>query len=47
MKTGERFSFIVEQKIAERMDRVVMINDGRVKTKEAGTEGVVYEVERT
>jgi len=47
MKTGQRFSFIIEQKIADRMDRVVVINDGRVITKEAGSEGVVFEVERT
>jgi len=47
MKTGQRFSFIIDQAIAGRMDRVVMINDGRVIKKEAGSEGIVYEVERT
>ena len=47
MTTGERFSFIVDQNIAGRMDRVVLINDGRVISKVSGGEGVAYEVERT
>jgi len=47
METGQRFSFIIDQDIADRIERVIMINDGRVRTKEAGSEGVVYEVERT
>ena len=47
MAAGQRFLFIVDQKIAGRMDRVIMINDGRVIKKEVGAEGTVYEVERT
>lgn len=47
MKAGHGFSFIVDQKIAGRMERVVMINDGRVLTKKNSPEGIVYAVERT
>jgi len=47
MKPGHGFSFIVDEKISGRMERVVMINDGRLITKKISPEGIVYEVERT
>ncbi|WP_446010329.1 hypothetical protein [Candidatus Electrothrix sp.] len=47
MHTGEQFSFVVEKKIAERMDRVIAFNDGRaVAVKEQGKD-LIYTVERT
>jgi hypothetical protein len=47
MTAGARFSFLAEKKIAERMERVITINDGRtVSVKEQG-EDLMYTVERT
>ncbi len=47
MKPGARFSFIVDPDVAGRMDRVVLMCDGRVIGKESDAEGVVFEVEKT
>lgn len=47
MAIGERLSFLVDKDVAGRMDRVVLINDGRVIGKTAGPDGVVFVVERT
>ena len=47
MASGDRFSFIVDTDIAGRMDRVIMLNDGRILAKEHGEEGTTYTVVRT
>jgi len=47
MKAGQRFSFTVSMDIAGRMDRVVMINDGRIVSKQQDNGDMVYTVERT
>ena len=48
MAAGKQFSFVVSAKTAERMDRVVMINDGKVVTKQRHDKGdVVYTVEKS
>jgi len=47
MRPGERFAFVVDADVAGRMDRVVLINDGAIVRKQAGDDGVLYEVERT
>jgi len=47
MGTGQRFSFIVSMDIAQRIERVIMINDGRVVDKKKQDEDVIYTVERT
>ncbi len=47
MENGQRFSFIMSMDIAERMERVIMINDGRVVGKKRQDEDVIYTVERT
>ena len=47
MAFGEQFSFLVEKKIAERINRVIAINDGRAVTIEEQGEDLVYTVERT
>jgi hypothetical protein len=47
MASGEQFSFLVEKKIAERMNRVITINDGRAVSAEEQGEDLVYTVERT
>ena len=47
MKTGQGYSFIVSMDMAERMDRVVMINDGRIVSKQPSGGDMVYTVERT
>jgi len=47
MASGEQFSFLVEKKIAERMNRVIAVNDGRVVSAEEQGEDLVYKVERT
>ena len=47
MASGEQFSFFIEKKIAERMNRVIAINDGRVVTVEEQGEDLIYTVERT
>ncbi len=47
MDSGQQFSFIVEKKIAQRIDRVIAINDGRaVSVTEQGVD-LIYIVERT
>jgi len=46
MSSGQQFSFVVEKKIAERMDRVIAINDGRAVNVEEQAEDLVYTVER-
>ena len=47
MKTGQDYSFIVSMDTAHRMDRVVMINDGRIVRKQQSGGDMVYTVERT
>ena len=47
MRSGQRFSFLVEKKIAQRIDRVVAINDGRAVSVQKQGEVLVYTVERT
>ncbi len=47
MASGEEFSFIVDNDIAGRMDRVIMINDGRIVAKKRGDKGTLYTVVRT
>ena len=47
MHPGEAFRFILDEDTAGRMDRVVMINDGRVEKKEKGADGVTYLVSKT
>jgi hypothetical protein len=47
MDTGQLFNFIVSMDIEERMERVIMINDGRVVSKTRQDEDVIYTVERT
>ncbi|MGB5684996.1 MAG: hypothetical protein WBM35_04235 [Candidatus Electrothrix sp.] len=47
MASGEQFSFLVEKKIAQRIDRVIAVNDGRVVSAEEQGEDLVYTVERT
>ncbi len=47
MKSGQEYNFIVSMDIADRMDRVVMINDGRIVTKQQSGGDMVYTVERT
>ncbi len=47
MTRGEQFSFVVENAITGRMDRVVVRNDGRIVAKERGNGGTTYTVVRT
>ena len=47
MKKGQEYSFIISRDIADRMDRVVMINDGRIVDKQPSGGDVIYTVERT
>jgi hypothetical protein len=47
METGQRFSFIVDKTIAQRINRVIAINDGRAVTVTAQGEDLIYIVERT
>ena len=47
MKSGQGYSFIVSMDTADRMDRVVMINDGRIVSKQQRDGNMVYTVERT
>jgi hypothetical protein len=46
MKSGKGYSFIVSMKMADRMDRVVMMNDGRIVSKQQRGGDMVYTVER-
>jgi hypothetical protein len=47
MQPGQQFSFIVSPDTATRMDRVVLINDGRVVDKQQSNGDMLYTVERT
>ena len=47
MASGEQFSFLVEKKIAQRIDRVIAVNDGRAISVEEEGEDLIYTVERT
>ena len=47
MQMGEQFTFIIENKIAQRMDRVITINDGRAVRIEEQGQNLLYTVERT
>jgi len=46
MRTGQRFRFVVAPDITGRMDRVVLINDGRIVSRTSIPDGVIYEVEK-
>ena len=47
MRSGERFAFVVDPDIVGRMDRVVVINDGKIVSKTRKADLVQYEVEKT
>ncbi len=47
MQPGQRFSFLVSPDVAGRMDRVVMINDGRVVSKQEQAGDILFTVEKT
>jgi hypothetical protein len=47
MRPGERFSFLVAPDVAGRMDRVVLINDGRIVKKEQQDGDVLFTVEKS
>jgi hypothetical protein len=47
MRTGQQFSFIIASDIAGRMERVIVINDGRVVSKKQQLTDMVYTVEKT
>jgi hypothetical protein len=47
MGAGQQFSFIVEKKIAQRIDRVVAFNDGQAVSVAEQGEDLIYIVERT
>ncbi len=47
MSSGEQFSFLVEKKIAQRINRVIAVNDGRAVSVEEQGEDLIYTVERT
>lgn len=47
MLPGERFSFVCDQTMAGRMDRVVTMADGTVLRREKDDQGVHYTVART
>jgi len=47
MLSGQQFSFIIARDIAERMERVVMINDGRILNTTMQSGDMVYTVEKT
>jgi len=47
MNNGARFKFIVAGDIADRIERVIMINDGRVVSKKPSNGDLIYTVERT
>ncbi|MEA2116424.1 MAG: hypothetical protein U9P36_13725 [Thermodesulfobacteriota bacterium] len=47
MKSGQGYNFIVSMDVAARMDRVVMINDGRIVNKQQSGGDMVYTVVRT
>jgi hypothetical protein len=47
MRSGQRFYFIVDGGIVVRMDRIIMINHGRIIARESGPEGTEYEVEKS
>jgi len=47
MENGARFNFIVAGDIVDRIERVILINDGRVVRKEQADGDVIYTVERT
>ncbi len=46
MAPGQRFRLLVDASIAGRMDRVIVINDGRIVTKKTDLNGTMYEVEK-
>jgi len=47
METGQQFTFIVEEEIAQRMERVITINDGCAVSVTEQNGDVIYIVERT
>lgn len=47
MAPGEQFSFLIEKKIAQRIDRVIAVNDGRAISVEEEGEDLIYTAERT
>ena len=47
MAPGQRFRLLVDESVAGRMDRVIVINDGRIVAKKTNRNGTMYEVEKT
>lgn len=47
MTRGQRFRLWVDATVAGRMDRVIVINDGKIVAKKTDRDGTMYEVEKT
>jgi hypothetical protein len=47
MNSGQQFSFVVEKKIVQQIDRVIAINDGRAVAVQEQGKDLIYTVERT
>ena len=47
MTSGVRYSFICDENMAGKMDRVITFADGLVVSKEKTPDGTVFVVERT
>ncbi len=46
MTYGQRFCFVVDAAVAGRMDRVILISDGKIIDKKIGLQGTIYDVEK-
>ena len=46
MTFGQRLFFVADAAVAVRMDRVILINDGKIIDKKIGPQGTIYEVEK-
>ena len=47
MARGQRFCLWVDAAVAGRMDRVIVINDGKIVVKKTDRDGTMYEIEKT
>ncbi len=47
MKPGERFFFVVDASIGGRMDRVIIINGGKIIDKKTVSQETFYEITKT
>ena len=47
MRPGQRFTFVVDSDTSERMERVILINDGRVVSRRSQGRDMIYTVEKT